>query len=58
MVQIVLPNGGITTLEEHEVLSFPNEGGDPMPVVPSGADPASVDPYLLAVKLDEPPGTQ
>lgn len=58
MVQIVLPNGGITTLEEHEVNSFPELAGVPRPIQPAGQDPASVDPYLITVKLDEPPTAQ
>lgn len=58
MVQIVMPNGGITTLEEHEVLSFADLAGKVLPAQPVLQDPGDVDPYLLIVKMDEVPGAQ
>lgn len=58
MVQIVLPGGGITTLDEHEVNSFPDKSGVTLPSQPMQQDPADVDPYLVTVKQDEPSGTQ
>jgi len=57
-MQIVMPGGGITTIDEHEVNSFPDRTGIVQPPLPVVDDDSDVSAVLETDKLDESVGSQ
>lgn len=58
MSQLNMPNGGLTSLDEHEVTAFPITSTATLPAIPTLQDPTTVEAYLVAVKVLEPPAFQ
>lgn len=58
MSQLNMPNGGLTSLDEHEVSAFPIVSTATLPGVPTLQDPTTVEAYLVAVKAVEVPAFQ
>jgi hypothetical protein len=48
-----MPNGGITTLDPHEVMSFPNLAGTMVPNVMMLMDLTNLSAVLVAIKKIE-----